>query len=245
MRHVFRYLADVEPRAGHDIVLAPDDSHHLARVVRRQAGEVVEVIGPSGDLWPCEVRDPGPPSVLGVVGPPRSAPPVVPLCLWVGLADAGRLDLVAQKAAEMGVHSLGVLVSERARRVPDTAAWQRRSTRMARLADTAARQSGRGVRPVQMGLVPFAHVLAEIPPGEGILLDPLAHHSLVDALRARPTGGRVTLLVGPDTGFSGTEIGAARDAGIDVAHLGAGVLRTETAGIAAAAIALAAMGGFG
>lgn len=245
MRHVFRYLTHDEPREGVDIVLAPDDSHHLARVVRRRAGDMVEVIGPSGDLWPCEVRDQGPPSVLGVTGPARSAPATVPLSLWVGLADAGRLDLVAEKAAELGVSHLGVMVNERARRVPDAAAWRRRATRMSRLADAAARQSGRGVRPVQMGLVPFAHVLAEIPLGEGILLDPRADVSLVDAMRGRPAGGGVTLLVGPDTGFSDTEVGAARDAGVDLAHLGAGVLRAETAGVTAVVIALGAMGGLG
>ncbi|MGB1526491.1 MAG: RNA methyltransferase PUA domain-containing protein, partial [Miltoncostaeaceae bacterium] len=67
MRHVFRYVVPDDPDAGAgapDVVLGPDDSHHLARVVRRRAGDAVEVIGPSGGIWPCEVADLGPPARL-------------------------------------------------------------------------------------------------------------------------------------------------------------------------------------
>ena len=161
MRHVFRYVVEDEPRAGEAVVLAESESHHLARVVRRRAGDEVEVIAPSGDLWPCRVVDPGPPAVLEVAGAPRPGPTVPPVHLRVGLCDASRLDLVAEKAAELGVLSLAVMVTARARRVPDARAWSRRAERMARVAEAAARQSGRGTWPAPGALVPFDHVLNE------------------------------------------------------------------------------------
>ncbi len=237
MRHTFRYVVGHEPADGEEITLAEADSHHLARVVRRRTGDEVEVISPAGALIPCAVIDPGPPSVLRVAGPMRPAPHVPPVHLWVGLADAGRLDLVAEKAAELGVLGLGVMVTARARRVPDEGAWAKRADRMARVAEAAARQSGRGTWPSPGPLIPFAHVLDHIVPGQGIMLDPREAAPLADIMRARPPDQPVTILVGPDTGFDGAEVAAAQAAGVVTAGLGDGMLRAETAAIAAAVMA--------
>ena len=239
MRHVFRYVVEDEPRAGEAVVLAEPESHHLARVVRRRAGDEVEVIAPSGDLWPCCVVDPGPPAVLEVAGAPRPGPTVPPVHLRVGLCDASRLDLVAEKAAEMGVLSLAVMVTARDRRVPDARAWSRRAERMARVAEAAARQSGRGTWPAPGALVPFDHVLNETVPEQGIIMDPRAAAPLAEVLRAHPAAAPVTILVGSDTGFGDAEVQAARERGLTPASLGPGMLRTETAAIAAAALGTA------
>ncbi len=241
-RHVFRYLVDDQPAEGAELVLDADDSRHLVKVVRRAVGDPVEVIGPDGAMWPCTVVATGSPAVLRVDGPARPAPPVAPLDLWVGLAEAGRLDLVAEKTAELGVARLGVVVTERARRVPDHAQWARRQQRMDRVAVAAARQSGRGVRPAPMGLVPFAHVLETTTPGQGIVLDPRAGDSLAGVLAAHGAGSPLTLLVGGDTGFADHEVDAAVAAGFRAARMGDGMLRAETAAIAAATLALDHMG---
>ena len=243
LRHVFRYLVDEVPVEGGQIVLDADDSRHLVKVVRRQVGDPVEVIDAAGDLWPCEVVSTGNPAVVRVCGPARPAPAVAPLALWVGLAEPGRLDLVAEKAAELGVRQLGVVVTSRAKRVPEPDAWDRRQARMQRVAVSAARQSGRGVRPVPMGLVPFAHVLETTAPGQGIILDPRAGDSFAEVVGGRAPDAPMTLLVGGDTGFTDAEADAAVAAGFTAAHMGAGVLRAETAAIAAATLALSHMGG--
>jgi 16S rRNA (uracil1498-N3)-methyltransferase len=245
MRHRFRYVVDEVPAVGASVTLADDDSHHLARVVRRRPGDEVEVIAPDGDLWPCEVVDAGPPSVVRVTGSGRPGPRVAPVDLWVGLCEPGRLDLLVEKAAELGVRRVGVMVTARAKRVPDEAAWARRMERMARVAEGAARQSGRGTWPVPGPLVPFAYVLNHIAPEQGIVLDPRAVAPLAGVLAARPDDASVTVLVGPDTGFSDAELDAAIAAGVTPAGLGGGMLRTETAAIAASTLALAARGGLG
>jgi 16S rRNA (uracil1498-N3)-methyltransferase len=245
MRHLFRYVVDLPPSPGDVFTLGGDDSHHLSRVVRRRPGDAVEVIAPGGELWPCEVVDAGPPSRVRVTGPARPGPRAAPVDLWVGLCDPGRLDLVVEKAAELGVRRVGVMVTERAKRIPDDDAWARRIERMARVAEAAARQSGRGMWPVPGPLIPFSHVLADIAPEQGIILDPRAPASLAGILGGRPHDAPVTLLVGPDTGFSGAEVDAAIAAGATPAGLGDGMLRAETAAIAAVTLALAARGGLG
>ncbi|MFM9018444.1 MAG: RsmE family RNA methyltransferase [Actinomycetota bacterium] len=243
--HRFRYVVPADPADGAPVVLGDADSHHLARVVRRRAGDEVEVIAPSGLLWPCVVDDPGPPAVLRVAGDPREAPIAPPVHLWVGLCDASRLDLIAEKAAELGALSLGVMSTARAKRVPDARAWGKRAERMARVAEAAARQSGRGTWPAPGPLIPFEHVLSQIVPEEGVILDPRATAPLAQVLGARPHDAPVALLVGPDTGFADDELQAAAGRGITAAGLGDGMLRTETAAIAALALTTSGREGMG
>jgi len=243
--HRFRYVVAEEPAAAGRVLLGDADSHHLARVVRRRAGDEVEAIAPSGLIWPCAVVDPGPPAVLAVTGPPRTAPVVPPVDLWVGLCDAGRLDLVAEKAAELGVRSLGVMATARARRVPDARAWAKRAERMARVAEAAARQSGRGTWAAPGPLIPFDHVLSQIVPDQGVILDPRATAPLAQVMRERAHDAPVVLLVGPDTGFDDAELAAAAARGVACAGLGEGMLRTETAAIAAAVLATSGRAGEG
>ena len=237
MRHTFRYRVDAELAPGAEVVLSTDDSHHLTRVVRRRPGDGVEVIGADGRLWSCEVVQVSDAAVLRVVERAHDAPVAPPVSLWVGLAEAGRLDMVVEKAVELGVREVGVMTTARARRVPDGGAWERRVMRMARVAEAAARQSGRGTWASPGALVPFDHVLRQTVPGEGIILDPRAIASLADVLRVRPAASPVTLLIGPDTGFSAAEVDAAVEAGLVTARLGSGMLRCETAAVTAAALA--------
>ncbi len=242
MRHTFRYVVPVVPAAGADLSLDEAASHHLARVVRRRPGDTVEVIAPSGEIWSCEVLDPGPPAVLRMGAAPRPAPVVPPVDLWVGLCDASRLEMLAGKAAELGVRSLTVMGTARARRVPDARSWARRAERMARVAEAAARQSGRGAWPAPGPLVPLDDVLTQIAPEQGIILDPRAAVPLADLMRTRPATEPVSILVGPDTGFDEAEVDQVVAHGLAAAVLIPGMLRAETAAIAAAVVAIAVRG---
>jgi 16S rRNA (uracil1498-N3)-methyltransferase len=238
VRHTFRYLVAEAPAPGDEVALSPDDSHHLSRVVRRRPGDAVELTDGAGRLWPAVVVATGARATVRA-GEPRDAPRPPPVALFLGLTDWARVDLVVAKAAELGVRDLALMTSERVGRVPGPDAWERRRRRLERVAAAAARQSGQAWLPRLRGLVPFGDALAEVPPGEGCLIDPRG-----DAAISAVVGrfGRAALLVGPQAGFSEAEVAHARAAGLAVCGLGPAVLRTETAAIAAVTLALAAAG---
>jgi 16S rRNA (uracil1498-N3)-methyltransferase len=238
VRHTFRYLVADPPEAGDELTLSPEDSHHLARVVRRRPGDEVELTDGAGRLWPAVVVAAGERATVRV-GAPRQAPAPSPVSLYLGLTDWGRVDLVVEKAAELGVREVALMTSERAGRVPAPPAWERRRERLDRVAAAAARQSGQAWLPRLRGLVPFGDALAEIPSGEGCLIDPRGE-AAISAVAGRT--GRAALLVGPQAGFSEAEVARARDTGLAVCGLGSATLRTETAAIAAVTLALAAAG---
>lgn len=241
MRHTFRYLVADAPDAGHELTLSPADSHHLARVVRRGPGDEIELTDGAGRTWAAVVVEAGTPSTVRVVAP-RPAPPPSGVSLYLGLTDWARIDLVVEKAAELGVREVALIASERAGRLPAPDAWERRRERLLRVAVAAARQSGQAWLPRLRGLVPFGDALGEIPTGEGCLIDPRGD-AAISAVAGR--SGRAALLVGPRAGFSDAEVERARDAGLAVCGLGPAILRTETAALAAVTLALDAAGRLG
>jgi 16S rRNA (uracil1498-N3)-methyltransferase len=86
-------------------------------------------------------------------------------------------------------------------------------------------------------------VIAEIPAGEGFLIDPRGEARLLPALGAPGLpDARIAVVIGPQAGFSEGEVALARDGGLAVCDLGPAILRTETAAIAAVAVAAAAHG---
>ena len=238
MRHVFRYAVAEDPGTGGEIALAREDAHHLTRVVRRGAGDPVELIGPDGRIWPAVVVAVGPAATVRATGEPRDAPPPR-VALHQGLAEWNRIDTVVEKAVELGVGPVFLFVSERTRWVPDDDAWARRRERLDRVATAAARQAGTaGLGRVQ-GLLAFDAVVAGIPAGEGFLIDPRGELTLPTAVADGGASARVSLVVGPDAGFSDAEVDRARAAGLAVCRLGPTILRAETAAVAAMASASA------
>ncbi len=240
MKHTFRYLVDAcVPDAT--VTLAPEDAHHLARVVRRREGDDVELIDAAGELWPAVVVSVEP-AVVRVGPAPRPAPRRLPVSLAVGLAEWGRLDTVVEKATELGVPDITFFASDRADRVPDPAAFTKRLDRMRRVGEAAARQSGHPQMPILIGVASLREVLADVRPT--FLIDPRAEVGLTDAVRdAAPPESVV--VVGGEAGFSTAEIAAAVEAGAHLGRLGDAILRTETAAIVAVAITAAAMGALG
>lgn len=243
MKHTYRATIDQVPVAGGDVTLDDAAGHHLVRVARRGVGDDVEAIDPQGDLWPAHVVQLGPPVVLRIGVAPRPAPAMIPVELYLGALEWGRFDLVVEKCTEIGVSRITMFTSERSGRKLDQAGFDGRAERLARLADAAARQSGRGARCAVRGLVPFSTVIAECA-HDGFLVDQRATVGLGHAVReAAPAHAAV--IVGSDAGFSSDELAQAKVGGLRICGLGASTLRAETAALVAVAIAADGLGGLG
>lgn len=239
--HTFRYRVDTVPRRGEELTLGRGDGHHLARVVRRKAGDRIEVIDSAGVLWPARVVEPGPPARVEIVGPATPVPAAAPIRLFLGLLDWARLDTAHGQLTEIGVPEVVLFTSERAGRAPGEKEWARREARLERVADSAAKQSGAGTRPTVRGVVAFDAVLEDIAAGGGYLLHPAARQSLHASLRGHE-GATATLVIGPEAGFSANELSRAEQSGAVVCGLGRRVLRTGTAAVVGVSAAMVALG---
>ena len=242
MKHTFRCIvSDLAP--GATVELTSADTHHLIRVARRSVGDDIELIDAQGQLWSARLVELGPPARAQVALTPKPAPPTLPVRLWVGLADFGRLDTLVEKATELGVAAITVISSARVRRIPDREAFITRRARMVRVAEAAAKQSGRAVIPEIAGVTAFADAVATPAAGARVLIDPRGRAGLGELLRE--IGGPVDIIIGPDAGFDPTELELAASAGVQIARMGDAVLRTETAALAALVIAADGLGMLG
>jgi 16S rRNA (uracil1498-N3)-methyltransferase len=188
-------------------------------VLRLAPGDAVECADAAGRVFRASLRAEGRVALLELV----DAAPAVGPTVWIALAG-GRADTAVEKLTELGAAAIGALQAERGRGTPRLDRWSR-------VAEAAVKQARRAARPALLGPSPFADVVRT--PG-AVVLD----HEAADAVpfSARRTS---TLLIGPEAGWSDAERALARAAGVPLARLGDGVvLRSETAAVAAAALAV-------
>ena len=229
--------------AGTTVDLPETVAHHL-HVVRQQPGDELMLFNGEGG----QVR-----ARLVEVGKRRASAEVVahealdaelpfPVTLAQGLPEGSKMDWIVEKAVELGVTGVQPLAAQRSvvRLAGDRA--DKRLAHWQAVVVSASEQCGRNrladVAPVQ----DFSRWLALPAAGPRILLSPRADASLAKWVHATPPQD-VTLLVGPEGGFTDQEETAALAAGALPLSMGPRVLRTETAGLAALAILAAGWGG--
>ncbi|HEX5261237.1 MAG TPA: RsmE family RNA methyltransferase [Gaiellales bacterium] len=156
------------------------------------------------------------------------------LTVWIAQPGA-RSDEAVEKLTELGVARIGALRSD----LLEGSFTNARLARWERVADAAAKQSRQRRTPELLGVSAYADVLS---PEAVVLSNEGASGGLTDRIVGRRSA---TLLIGPEPGFSPGELELARERGVAVATFGPVVLRTETAAIVAAALALGEMGFLG
>jgi 16S rRNA (uracil1498-N3)-methyltransferase len=224
------------PDAGGAATLGEGASRHLLKVLRLGPGAGLRVFDGRGrehaarltggtvraaTVEVLEAREPAPESALSIR-------------LLQGIGRGERMDLVIQKATELGVAAIVPVLSARSvvRLSGDRAA--RRRAHWQSVAIGACEQCGRATLPAIIEPCGLDEALAKLPAdGPRLLPDPAA----AAGLAGRPAPGpALTLLIGPEGGLDEAEIRAAGAAGFQRVRLGPRVLRTETAAIAAIAL---------
>jgi len=218
------------PEPGRTLELPDGEAHHVLKVLRGRSGDQVEVVDTAGRLFAAELCGGGEVVVVAELAAPHDTDTRV--TLYQAVPKGGRMDLVVEKATEVGVTSIVPLLTERGVVNPR----EGKVERWRRVAEAAARQSLRLGVPEVSEPVPFAD--AVVRAGEaGVLL-----HNGPDIPDIETIIGSVAgLFVGPEGGWSGDELRIAEEAGIVLGGLGPYRLRSETAGIVAVARAFAAL----
>jgi 16S rRNA (uracil1498-N3)-methyltransferase len=210
--------------------LPAGEAHHVLEVLRGRIGEKVEIVDGVGRLYVAALRGGGEATVLEELATPDDAH--FELSLYQAVPKGGRMDLVVEKATEVGATSIIPLLTKRGVVNPR----EGKVGRWRRVAEAAARQSLRLRVPTVEEPVSFADAIARA--GEsGVLLHNTPDIPPVETVVGSPAG----LFVGPEGGWSEDELRSAEEAGIVLGGLGPYRLRSETAGIVAVARAFAAL----
>lgn len=216
---------------GQHIELDDDSAHYVRTVLRLAKDNKIVLFDGSGDDYVSVLLEVSRNRVAVSVEQRQTRDVESPLtiCLGLGMSRGDRMDLSVQKAVELGVNQITPIETERCLVQLKGDKRIQRFTHWRRIIQHAAEQSGRTVLPE---LAPITHLHQWVGGQEGlkIFLDPYAELSLADL---EPENDRVTLLTGPEGGFADHERDAAKAAGFIPVRLGARILRTETASLAA------------
>jgi len=222
--------------------LPEEEARRVRTVLRLEVGDAVELFDGEGALASgriSELRE----RVTVEVGEVRRREPAPPLFIAQALAKGDKLELVIQKATELGAAGLIPFDSARAVVKLDARKASERVARWRKIAVEAARQCGRADVPEISEPSDLARVLAR-PGAKGLLYEGATDVRLgafLDSAGSAP----VTLIIGPEGGFTEDEVAEARAAGAAIVGLGERILRTETVALAALAVALFKRGELG
>jgi 16S rRNA (uracil1498-N3)-methyltransferase len=210
--------------------LPPDETNHVHNVLRGGNGDLIEVVDGEGRLFTARMRSEGEAAVVEELAAPDGAG--LEISLYQAVPKGGRMDLVVEKATEVGATRIVPLLTERGVVTPRGG----KVGRWRRVAEAAARQALRLSVPEVAEPVRFEDATSEV--GEtGVLLHNAPGLQPVETVVGTP----VSLFVGPEGGWSEGELRLAEEAGIAFGGLGPYRLRSETAGIIAVARTLAAL----
>jgi 16S rRNA (uracil1498-N3)-methyltransferase len=228
---------------GARIEAAGTAAAHMARVLRLVAGEPVTVFNGDGSDYPARIVAIRGSRVEVEVLEQRQARPESPLALTLvqGIARAERMDLIVQKATELGVASIQPVVTARSVVRLDAKTTERKLSHWRGIVIAACEQCGRARLPAIAEPLPLSEWLARpMPPSVRRLQ--LAVDALESLASAAAGAGTIELLIGPEGGLEESERKSATRAGFRACAIGPRVLRTETAALAALAVLQAAAG---
>ncbi len=231
-----RFFVNSPLSVGDTAVIDGADARHISGALRMSVGEALTLCDGAGTDYACTLAAIERDRVLAAVtaSEPTASEPTLAVTLYMGMPKGDKLELIIQKAVELGVTAVVPVITARSIvRVSGKDAEKKR-VRLQRIAAEAAGQSGRGIIPRVEAPIPWKAALARLAQ-ENTLLCYEGGGAPIGTL-VTPSDTAVSLVVGPEGGFDPAEVEAVIAAGGRIATLGPRILRCETAPLAALAV---------
>lgn len=234
---MYQFFVEPSQIQGSRIVITGKDVNHIKNVLRMRPGEEIAVSnGTDGKEYRCGIEEIFDDEVVCTLRFIKEDALELPskVYLFQGLPKADKMELIIQKAVELGVYQVIPVSSKRAVVKLDEKKAKSKIERWQGIAEAAAKQSKRGIIP-QIGPVMTMKQAVEFSKCAKVRLIPyeLAEgmaktKEIIDGLKP---GEDVAIFIGPEGGFEEEEIRLASESGIEPITLGKRILRTETAGM--------------
>ena len=227
--------------SGQTIELSPAARQHVGKVLRMQTGHALTLFCGDNREFSATIYDVGKKSVHATINivesVNRESPQIIHLAQ--GISKGSRMDMVIQKAVELGVTSITPVITERSVVRLDPQRWEKKQCQWQNIAISACEQCGRNVIPQIHKPTSLSTYLKQSQAMLKLILSPNAERSWRDYSLAKE---EIALLIGPEGGLSETEIMHVQSMDFQPLSLGPRILRTETAAITALSVLQAVNG---
>ena len=222
------------------VQLFGEDEKHIKTVLRAREGEEITLCDGEGMDYQCRIASLERGVLLEILSKEVcETEPKTKITLYQGLPKADKMELIIQKCVELGVDRIVAVSTERAivkldkKEAKKLERWQK-------IAEAAAKQSGRGKIPeIGQQVLKFKEAVAEAKELDGAIIPyEREQETGIRQFVQNFKGESVGVFIGPEGGFADEEIALAQENGITPITLGKRILRTETAGMTTTAILL-------
>ena len=235
---MYHFFVPAENISDSQVVITGGDFNHIKNVLRMKPNEKFIANDGNGASYCCSIREFVGDSVVADIekGQLESSELPVRLVLFQGLPKADKMELIIQKAVELGAAEMVrcVVKLDEKKKKSKLARWQS-------IAESAAKQSGRTVIPEVKAVMNFDDALKYAETLD-VLLVPYECADSLKKLREKidglKTGMSAGIFIGPEGGYEEKEIEKAKEHGGEIVSLGKRILRTETAAIASLSICM-------
>ncbi|MCL2699203.1 MAG: 16S rRNA (uracil(1498)-N(3))-methyltransferase [Defluviitaleaceae bacterium] len=227
-----RFFVDKDQITGKQIRITGDDAKHIG-VLRMKPGDEISVC--EGEyVYICKIADFKKAEVIADIIDMEGAvaEPAVAVTLFQGIPKSAKMELIIQKAVELGVSEIVPVITARSVSEPGgnkTARWRK-------ISEAAAKQSGRGIIPAIKDPVDFetaAQALGRLDEAYAAWEKENEAEALASAVFSGSRGKTTGIMIGPEGGLADNEISLLKQHNVKTFSLGKRILRTETAGFAA------------
>ena len=231
------FFADKDSFNENPIVIRGEEANHIIKVLRMNEGENITIFDGEGNCADCVIQAIEQKEVIARVLEryESKSEPKLKITLYQGIPKNPKMDLIIQKATELGVTRI---VPVNTKRIVAKIDKDAKMDRLRRIAFEAAKQCGRAYIPKVENPISFEKALEEMKEMDCAIIpyECEKEGKISNAL----TGNEKTIgiLIGPEGGFEEDEANKAEVFGIKRVTLGKRILRTETAGLIASALCL-------
>ena len=236
MQRFFVESYQIEEEA-HRIHINGTDVNHIKNVLRMKCGEDVWISDGGDKEYHCQIEELGEDEVLLHILYAQEPEYELPnkLYLFQGLPKADKMELIIQKAVELGAYSVVPVSTRRCVVKLDNRKAEKKVSRWQQIAESAAKQSKRMLVPEVHSVMTFKEALAYAKELDVLLIPYELAKGMKETkelIQAIEPGKSIGVFIGPEGGFEEQEVADAMEAGAKPITLGHRILRTETAGLA-------------
>ena len=233
---MYHFFVSEEQINGENAYIEGSDVNHIANVLRMKPGEEL-LISVKGDWdYLCKIEEIENDRVnLKLLESMEQRELPIKLTLLQGIPKSDKIEMIIQKATELGVSEIIPVKTNRVVVKIDEKKTQAKVNRWNAIAQSAAKQSKRSIIPKVLNPQTLDNAL-EIVKDYGVKLLPYENADGIkktkDILNSLNSKNNIAVFIGPEGGFEEAEVKKSTDSGFEVITLGKRILRTETAGLA-------------
>lgn len=233
---MYHFFVTQDQIADGYVTITGPDVNHIRNVLRMKVGEQIGIRDGISKNYICEVEQMESEAVRAKILSVEEDSSELPakIYLFQGLPKSDKMELIIQKAVELGVYQIIPVATRRAVVKLDKKKEESKIKRWNAIAESAAKQSGRMIIPEVTGVMTLKEAYAYA----GELDQNLIPYELAEGMEETKTiisslraGMKIGIFIGPEGGFDIEEVELAKELGICPITLGRRILRTETAGL--------------